>query len=615
MIPAGQPPGFAAGALPGGGVPLAAGAEGRVVRVLAVDEEGRLFFRLRATIAWQTIRWMLTHARLRLTLVVLLSLMFWASLYGLFYEAFTFLDSLQADVIPLLFNAFFSSLMVMLVFSAGILAYTGLYCSNEARLLLTLPVRPEAILTHKFQEALWFACWGFLLLGSPMLVAYGVVRGSSWPYYVVMVPFMVSFAIIPTTVGTICCLALVAWMPRLRVHALTITVGIACVLGIWFGWSLASRTQVDTLSPAWIEQTFARLAVTEHKLLPSWWLSTGLIESAGKPNDSIASGVSLLEGLKFLALLVANAMLLQLLAGWLARAAYRRGYSALNSETPTRRRRPLGWFDRAFTGSDAAVGRPLRLLMLKDLRIFRRDIAQWSQFVIFFGLLTLYFLNLRSFNYNNSYAAMIGFLNLAVVGLILSTFTTRFIYPMISLEGRRFWILGLLPVHRDQIVWSKFLFAFGGAVLPCCGLVFLSDWMLGLDWRLIIVHEVCCIMLCMGLSGIAVGLGARMPDLREPSPAKISSGFGGTLSLVVSSLFIMAVVITAALPTHLALAFNNQWFGNAWLQRPSLTTALIRWAAGPQAVAVSLVLVVLTGLVATFVPLRLGLRHFRTLEP
>ena len=51
---------------------------------------------------------------------------------------------------------------------------------------------------------------------------------------------------------------------------------------------------------------------------------------------------------------------------------------------------------------------------------------------------------------------MISFLNLAVVGLILSTFTTRFIFPMISLEGRRFWILGMLPVRRDTILWGKF---------------------------------------------------------------------------------------------------------------------------------------------------------------
>jgi len=584
------------------------------VRLLGPEAEARLFLRLRATVAWQTIRWMLVHARLRLGLVILLSAMFWGSLYGLFVEAFSFLDSLHADVVPLLFNAFFSSLMVMLVFSAGILVYGGLYCSSEARLLLTLPVRAETIVAHKFQEAMWFSCWGFVLLGSPMLVAYGTVRESGWPYFALMLPFMISFAVIPATIGTICCLGLVAWMPRLRVHALSLAVAAACITAVWLGWSMAGRGRVDALSAAWFEQTFARLSVTEHKLLPSWWLSTGLIETARAGRDWRAGLPAVVEGIKFLALLIANAMLLQLMMGWLARLAYRYGFSQLCGETPTRRR-PLGWLDRMFTDAGTSAGRPLRLLLLKDLRIFRRDISQWSQFVIFFGLLGLYFLNLRSFNYNNAYASMIGFLNLAVVGLILSTFTTRFVYPMISMEGRRFWILGLLPVHRDQIVWSKFLFSFGGGLLPCCALVFLSDWMLGLGWRLIALHEICCVMLCMGLSGIAVGLGARMPELREASPAKISSGFGGTLSLVVSSLFIMLVVIVAALPTHLFLLSNNQWFSHALGGNRSTAQQVLAWAGGPQGSALSLAIVVCLGLLATFVPLRLGLRAFRHLEP
>jgi ABC-2 type transport system permease protein len=202
---------------------------------------------------------------------------------------------------------------------------------------------------------------------------------------------------------------------------------------------------------------------------------------------------------------------------------------------------------------------------------------------------------------------MIGFLNLAVVGLILSTFTTRFVFPMISLEGRRFWILGLLPVHRDHIVWSKFLFAFLGGVLPCCGLVLLSDVMLGLPRQVILIHEVSCIVLCMGLSGIAVGLGARMPDLREVSPSKISSGFGGTLSLVISSLFIMTVVVVAALPSHLFLAANALG--------PGTVRGLMAWVGSSQGVAASMAVVVAIGTVATFVPMWLGLRAFRGLEP
>ncbi|MFM8733814.1 MAG: putative ABC transporter permease subunit [Pirellulales bacterium] len=578
------------------------------VRLLPFDAEARLFLRLRATLAWETVRSMLTESRLRLTLVVLLSGMFWGSLYGLFVEAFAFLEDLHADVISLLFNAFFSSLMVMLVFSTGILVYGGMYCSTEARLLLTLPTRPDIIHAHKFREAVWFSSWGFILLGSPMLAAYGVVRGSAWTYFLLMIPFMISFVTIPASLGSICCMALAAWLPRIRLHALSIAVSLACVAATWLAWSTFSQARLDTMSAAWFEQAFSRLAVTEQKFLPSWWLSTGLIEAARtEPGGAVSPGGTA-EAVKFLSLLIANALAAQLVAGWLARVAYRRGYSHLAGETPARRRRRAAWFDRALGADGDAPGRPLRLLMLKDLRLFRRDVSQWSQFAIFFGLLGLYFVNLRSFNYNNSYASLIGFLNLAVVGLILSTFTTRFVYPMISLEGRRFWILGLLPVHRDEIVWSKFVFSFVGGLVPCCLLVLLSDCMLGIPWPLIAQHEFCCAMLCMGLSGIAVGLGAWMPDLREASPSKISSGFGGTLSLVISSLFIMVMVVAAAFPSQLGLLAHA-------LGPATTADSLLARATGPWATVASLAVVLATGLIATFVPLAVGLRAFRRLEP
>jgi ABC-2 type transport system permease protein len=397
-------------------------------------------------------------------------------------------------------------------------------------------------------------------------------------------------------------------MPRLRLHAFTIGVTIACIAALGLGWSMFSQAKVDAMSAAWFERTFARLSVTEQKLFPSWWLSTGLIEAARTERDGSVLAASFFESLKFLALLIANALVLQHLAGWVSRIAYRKGFSQLVSEIPSRRRRPLRWFDRALGHAGFATGRPLRLLLVKDFRLFRRDISQWSQFAIFFGLLGLYFFNLRAFNYNNAYASMIGYLNLAVVGLILSTFTTRFVYPMISLEGRRFWILGLLPVHRDQIVWSKFLFSFVGSLGPCCSLVLLSDGMLGIPWPLIAQHELCCLMLCMGLSGIAVGLGARMPDLRESSPSKISSGFGGTLSLVVSSLFIMATVMLAAVPTHLFLLSHTLGPG---VISPH---GILGWAGGPWGTIAGAVAVVALGITATFVPLVLGLRAFRRLE-
>ena len=133
--------------------------------------------------------------------------------------------------------------------------------------------------------------------------------------------------------------------------------------------------------------------------------------------------------------------------------------------------------------------------------------------------------------------------------------------------------------------------------------------MLGISPALLGVHEICGVVLCMGLSGIAVGLGAWMPDLREPSPAKIAAGFGGTLCLVLSSLFIVSVVTVAAVPTYLAMA------GEAFGGGGRSSAGIFGWASGPLGTATSLLIVGVLGAIATFVPLQLGLRSFRQLEP
>ena len=68
------------------------------------------------------------------------------------------------------------------------------------------------------------------------------------------------------------------------------------------------------------------------------------------------------------------------------------------------------------------------------------------------------------------------------------------------------------------------------------------------------IHQLICLLLCVGLSGIAVGLGARMPNLREESPSKIAAGFGGTLNLVVSAIYIVLIVVLTAVPAHFYFA-------------------------------------------------------------
>jgi ABC-2 type transport system permease protein len=567
-------------------------------------EESRAFWYLRRRLAANVLRQTLRESRLRLTLVLALSALFWAALFWLFATGFAFLgDHLithaptRVRAVGAIFNVFFLSLLVMLLFSAGIIVYGGLFRSRETEFLLMLPTHAQQVFVHKFQEAVVFSSWGFILLGSPMLVAYGLAESAPWYYFVMMLPLMIAFVQIPCALGAAACLAIVRWMPDRKVFVLAVLILGLLLLVVLLASSLLTHPKGAVMSADWFNDLLGRLQFSEQRLLPGWWLTSGLLEAADR---------QLSESVLYLTLLVANALFFHQVGVWTAARLFWpafHGSRAVRTQTLGLRLN----VDRLVAAATLFLPRTIRLLIVNDLRLFRRDPVQWTQFLIFFGLLGFYFANIRKLSYDLSHATwvnMVSFLNLTVVGLILSTFTSRFVFPMISLEGRRLWLLARLPIRRGTILWSKFLFAALGSMIPCLALVALSDLMLRVMPAIFLLHLVICAMLCLGLAALAVGMGAKMPNLREDSPSKIAAGFGGTLNLVVSTIYIAAIVLLTALPCHFYLgaleADPNELVFDQTLLRV--------WIAGG-----ALASLVLCGL-ATIVPLRMGIRAFERLE-
>ncbi len=585
------------------------------------DREAQLFWRLRYRIARAQLHQLVTRSRLRTTLVVVLSLLFWLGLFVLFYKGFGFVVShvggagapYHALTVRFVFHLFFASLNVMLVFSSGIVLYTGLYSSPETRYLLTLPARPERIVLHKFQEALFFSSWGFFLLASPIMIAYGIVVGAPWHFFALLLPLIVSFVYIPCSIGALCCLLIIYKLPKLRAAIVAAAALLIIVVTAHSIWQTVCGPQSSLFGAEWFQETLHRFRITQQEWLPSSWLTNGLLEAARpavEVTTSEAADLPVVKSGLYLAILISNALLCHVLVAWAARHWFRKSHANFACRRVRRRQVRLSFADRLAGWLLFAFPPQLKTLLVKDWRLLRRDPVQWSQFLIFFGLLVLYFLNMDRFNNPNSeidyvtWINMISFLNLAVVGLILSTFTTRFIFPMISLEGHCFWILGLLPINRDTILWSKFWFASLGSWLPCSLLILLSDLMLHVPAVVIGVHQLTCVFLCLGLASIAVGLGAMLPDFREASPSKIAAGFGGTLNLVLSALYIMVIVLLTALPCHLDLLARKGALGHTLLSPQHLRTWV--WVGLAASLAI--------GVTATVVPLRRGLQAFRRLE-
>ena len=285
---------------------------------------------------------------------------------------------------------------------------------------------------------------------------------------------------------------------------------------------------------------------------------------------------------------------------WLAARLYRRGFDRVAAGVTARKRYGVSWMDRVFSGSLFFFSTQTRLMMIKDFRTFRRDPAQWSQFLIFFGLLGIYFSSLRSFAYEERdvvFRNLIGQMNLLATALTLATFSSRFIFPQLSLEGRRFWVVGMMPMPREEILFGKLAFSFAASLLISETLIGLSSFMLKVPVSMAALHAVALFGICLGLSGLSVGLGTLYPNFAEDNPSKIVAGFGGTLNLVMSLGFVISVMAVQAVP-GLVL------FREGGAASPDASS----WVVGTMAAILAL------SLAACLIPMGLALKAIRRLE-
>jgi ABC-2 type transport system permease protein len=231
---------------------------------------------------------------------------------------------------------------------------------------------------------------------------------------------------------------------------------VAIILGVKPISDTDAMHQQDVLS---FDQLLRHTRMSINPYLPSAWLARSVL--------SWGEGLTT-QGTFFFLLLLSNA-LMGLLVGFelMGRLFYGSWSVALSSRAERFQRRAAARREGVARTSLAGLvtdfigvfSRPIAALVLKDVRLFWRDPTQWIQYMIFFGLLCIYVLNLRnvSLSFQNKFwETMISYLNLGASALTLSTLTTRFVFPQFSLEGRRLWILGLAPIGLRTVLWQKF---------------------------------------------------------------------------------------------------------------------------------------------------------------
>src|SRR5579871_1617339 len=150
-----------------------------------------LFQHLRLRLLRNSWRVMVGQSSMRPLTILLCSVVVWMFVFAISWGGFLFLQlevgvPITGEIVGLLLDVLFLSLAVLLIFSSGLILYGSLFTSAETAFLLSRPVAADQVFAYKFQGAVAFSSWAFLLLGGPILIAYGLACAAPWYFYVLL---------------------------------------------------------------------------------------------------------------------------------------------------------------------------------------------------------------------------------------------------------------------------------------------------------------------------------------------------------------------------------------------------------------------------------------------
>jgi ABC-2 type transport system permease protein len=467
---------------------------------------------------------------------------FWWLMRHIFTIPGGFGPLLMTQLLNMVFLTFFS----MLLFSNIIASLATIYLSSDLLILMSSPLRLSNVFITKFYQTLLNSSWMVALFGLPVFIAFGRVHQASFSYYGWLLPIFVPFLIIPAGVGMLFTMVLMRYFPARQTHKALTILSVCCMaILVTFIRFLRPERLVREASDEVILQFLDALKIPDFPFLPSTWATKALLAGVGGLPGGVLSHALLLWG---------GASAIFVLAVWVASRVYYTGWAgggpAARHATPRR-----AWkFERCLTPLLRLCMPATRGLILKDLKLFFRDPAQWSQLFLLGALAVVYLYNIQNLPANTLFLKnLIAVLNIGLAGFVLSAVAARFVFTSTSLEGRSFWVVLSSPIAFRRFLQVKFLLYILPLLVLAETLVVVSNLLLKADVYITLFSVIVIMLMTCSLTGLGVGLGAMYPRFQYENIAETAASVGGMIYMLLSLCFVGLTMVLAARPLYVHL--------------------------------------------------------------
>jgi ABC-2 type transport system permease protein len=532
--------------------------------------------------------------------IFILGAVFWVGIFYLFYRVLSYFQGVGAigtllaeKLLAMITVVFFS----LLVFSNIVTAVSSFYLSEELNLLHAMPLSLDRIYHAKFVETLVSSSWMIVLFGTPVFGAYGVVYEASWAYYGAVLAGFVPLLVIAAALGILCTMGLVRLFPARRTKEVLALLAILVLVSLYLLFRFLQPERL--FEEAELERFIDFLAVVRtpsSACLPSQWLTEFLVpllfERPGAP-------------LFHFLLLASTAMALVTIGAWVGGLIYLEGWMKSQEGAGTRIA-ASSWIHRSFAFLTRPFGLQARSVVRKDIKLFLRDTTQWTQLLLLGALVVVYLYNFRVLDLNKIPLAtvylqnLLSFLNMGLAGFVVSAVAIRFVFPAVSIEGKSFWLIRSAPISTRKLLRAKFWMYLVPLLVLSETLILLSNWFLNVSGFMMGLSAVTMVFLTAGVVGLGIGLGAAYPRFSVENAAKIATGYGAILYMILAMAFIALAVFLEAWPVNVIFL---SLLGGVRVDAHRLVL-----------VAVRLGLVVILSLAVCLLPMRWGARRLEARE-
>ncbi|MCP4689344.1 MAG: hypothetical protein GY859_14925, partial [Desulfobacterales bacterium] len=512
----------------------------------------------------------------------------WAGVFAVSFRVLGYFRSIE-ELGDILAYKLLSMLMLtafgLLVFSGILTALSKLYLSKDLPLVHSMPVEKYKVFFARWIDSAVESSWMVVIYTLPVLISYGIVYRADAFFYFIVCASLASLAAISSTISAILVMAAVIVVPASRVKSIVIFLGLLVFVALYVAFRmLKPELLVDPEVFETVLTYIHALRTPSSPYLPSTWVFDSV--KAALANEAGAS-------LFHLGLAVTGAGALLFAAAAAADAIYFKGFS----KTQTASFRLIRY---AHTGRRLTdfLPRPVNAFVIKEIKTFFRDQAQWTQLFLLSALVGIYLYNFSVLPLEKSpietvyLQNLLSFLNMGLALFVLTAVAARFAFPAVSIESNVFWLVRSCPISLKSFLRIKFFIYYLPLLVLTEILIVATNLLLHVTPFMMILSTLTVFFLVPGIVAMGIGLGAAFPDFKAENPIQTVTGLGGLLFMILSAALIGIVIALEAGPVYSLFMAD--------LKERAISGPEWAWIFG------SFAAVLLLSVLAIFIPLRFG---------